>query len=79
MYAVAVAQQNKDSLSQAWAEGITVLPQRESLVLILAFLPGNCHVELTVKASPTQPLAVTKYKHALAATGAAVAAETPST
>lgn len=56
-----MAQQNKDSVSQAWAEGVTLLPQREAAILMLAFLPGSSSVELTVKASTDAPVAITRY------------------
>ncbi|OEH75010.1 hypothetical protein cyc_03677 [Cyclospora cayetanensis] len=62
IYAVAVAQQNKESISQAWAEGATLLPQREAALLMLAFLPGSSQVELTVKASVDAPVAITSVE-----------------
>lgn len=61
IYGVAVAQQNKESVSQAWAEGVTLLPPREAVLLMLAFLPGSSPVEITVKASTDAPVAVTGY------------------
>ncbi|KAL8433822.1 hypothetical protein ACSSS7_003596 [Eimeria intestinalis] len=62
VYAVAVAQQNKDSVSQAWAEGVTVLPQREAALLMLAFLPSNSSIEIVFKASQHEPVSISSIE-----------------